>query len=338
MSLVESRWLALLTDSLPTLCWSTDRELRLTACRGAGLAGADLLRLPLQRVLNLPAGHAVLAAHARAIEGDSAACELPWQGRLFRALIEPLRDEAGEVIGAAAAAVEVRETDGPRGMLDRSRFLAALDQRLAGQAGHSDALVLLDLDGFGALNARLGHGAGDAVLAEVSRRLESHVRGTDILARTGGDEFAVVVSSPVGGDPHRIADRLREELEAPMSVGEALVRVKTSAGVVRLASHESAQVALLEAESAMSRAKADGRGRCAEWTTNVDERTASLLKVEAELRRALGRDELRVHFEPSVSVKTGRVDGFEVLLWKKGGRGTSPRPVAVPVEQVRSLV
>jgi diguanylate cyclase (GGDEF)-like protein len=334
MSLVESRWLALLTESLPTLCWSTDRELRLTGCRGAGLAGADLLRLPLQRVLNLAPGHAVLAAHARALEGDSAACELPWQGRLFRAVVEPLRDEAGEVIGAAAAAVEVRQSDSPRGMLDRSRFLAVLDQRLAAGTGRADALVVLDLDGFGALNSRLGHGVGDAVLGEVSRRLESHVRGTDILARTGGDEFAVVVSAPAGSDTHRIADRLREELEAPMSVGDTMVRVKTSAGVVRLDSHESAQLALLDAESAVSRAKAAGRGRCAEWTTNVDERTASLLKVEAELRRALGRDELRVHFEPSVSVKTGRVDGFEVLLWKKAGRSPSARPVAVPVQQV----
>jgi diguanylate cyclase (GGDEF)-like protein len=323
---VDKHWLSLLTEALPGAVWSTDRELTLTAVRGVP-AGSDLVGLRLEFALGLELDHPAVLAHHRALAGDSAVCDVPWPSRTVRAHLEPVRDASGAVIGVAGAGLPVVEAERAEpAVLDRSAFLAALEPRLKGADARGAALVLIDIDGFGALSGRLGHAAGDLVLDVVGRRLAAHVRAGDLLGKTGGDEFAVLVHG-IDRDAHRVVNRLREALAEPMDVAGATVQVRTSAGVVRLGPDHRPQEALLEAETAMARAKADGRDRCVTSTVR-DARSASLERVEAELRRALGRDELRKHFEPMVAVKSGRVDGFEVLLWRKTGRTTS-RPVPI---------
>lgn len=318
---MESCWLSILCDALPGIVWSTDADLTLTALRGSG-TGPDLLGRTLQDALRLTPDHPALLAHRRALAGDSAGCDVPWPGRTVRARLEPIRDAAGAIVGVAGAAFESVRSEAV--VQDRSAFLAALEPRLRTGELAGAALVLLDVDGLGSLNARLGHEAGDVVLREVARRLSSHVRAVDLLARTGGDEFAVVI--PGAGEASRVAERLRAALAEPVDVKGERVPVHASAGFVRLRPEQKAFAALQEAEAAMARAKADGRDRCVAGAGAQDQRTASLQLVEAELRRALGRDDMRAHFEPMVAVKSGRVDGFEVLLWRRTARTASAKP------------
>jgi diguanylate cyclase (GGDEF)-like protein/PAS domain S-box-containing protein len=203
---------------------------------------------------------------------------------------------------------------------DRLRHVLARRGRDA-----ATAVYFLDLDRFKRINDSLGHTAGDAVLREVARRLASVVRPEDTVARFGGDEFTVLCES-VGGvlEAVAIADRLQRPLARPLRVGGAELRLSASIGVALVEAHESGDgLHLIEdADAAMYRAKERGGARAELFDERMRENAVQAMAIEQELQQALEREELCLHFQPHVDLRTGAVVGAEALVrWEHPERG-----------------
>jgi diguanylate cyclase (GGDEF)-like protein len=188
------------------------------------------------------------------------------------------------------------------------------------------AVAVIDLDGFRATNQALGYGAGDRLLHAAARRLETCLRRGDTLVRFGSDEFAILLADVQPADASRIGDRLQAALSAPIDLGGTVLCPQASVGiVVRSAHHTRPEDVLRDAERALGRARAAGKGRSEVFDPALDPRAATLSQLEAALRRAIDSEDFRTHYEPMVSVKGGQVTGFEILLWRRSGGGRARR-------------
>ena len=334
----------LLTTRVCMLSWSTDADLRITSCRSGQIQGlqpspADLLGRPLSESLSSPGGEA-LEAHRRALEGETVEYEADWLGRSFQARVEPLHDEGEAVVGTVGAAIDVTEVkraqdellrstlrDGLTGLPNRTGFLEVLDRAVARPGSGGYAVLLLNLDGFKGVNDVVGYRGGDQVLLEAARRLETILRSGDVLARFAGDEFVILLEDLLDArrDSVRVADRVLSVLAEPVDVAGNAQSPRASVGIAIGTRGARPDAVLHEAETAMFRAKVQGKGRYQVFDGPYDARSMSLLRVEVELRRALEREEFRTHYAPTLAVKGGRVTGFEVLLWRRSGPGQAAR-------------
>src|SRR5688500_7644536 len=225
--------------------------------------------------------------------------------------------------GAQTDTTDRRSYDALTGLPNRALFIERVAEALGRASRRSRsffAVLFVDLDHFKAVNDIQGHAAGDLVLIEVARRLEMCVRPGDTVARLGGDEFAVLVSRMESAeDATRVADRMQQEMRAPMSIGNEAVRPGASIGIAL--SHSGYQAAaelLRDADAAMYRAKADGRGRWEVFDQAMRERVAARLRLQDDLRRAAGSGEFRVHYHPIVELSSGALSGFEASLRWRG--------------------
>jgi diguanylate cyclase (GGDEF)-like protein len=187
------------------------------------------------------------------------------------------------------------------------------------------AIIYLDLDGFKLVNDTLGHAAGDQVLIEVARRLERLLRAGDTLARLGGDEFALLCEEVAAEEVQAIADRVIEALSKPIDLQGRSITQAASIGIAlypaETATGEPDQM-LGEADLAMYRAKAAGKSRYALFESWMREGDSDRARLERELRRALSRDEITVHYQPEVDLRTGQITGAEALVrWQHPERG-----------------
>jgi diguanylate cyclase (GGDEF)-like protein len=188
------------------------------------------------------------------------------------------------------------------------------------------AVAMIDLDGFRATNQGLGYAAGDRLLHATARRLETCLRRGDTLVRFGSDEFAILLVDVHHGDAARIADRLQAALSAPIDLSGTVLCPQASVGIaVRAAHHSRPEDVLRDAERALGRARAAGKGRSEVFDPALDPRAATLSQLEAALRRAIDSEDFRTHYEPMVSVKGGQVSGFEILLWRRSGGARARR-------------
>jgi diguanylate cyclase (GGDEF)-like protein/PAS domain S-box-containing protein len=203
------------------------------------------------------------------------------------------------------------------------------------------ALLLLDVDGFGALNARLGHAAGDEVLMQLVERLHASLGEGDVLARSGADEFAVLVEDVKDeAEAESVARRLQEAAARAFDVKGDALSLTVSVGVaLSAAAYTRASDLLADAAAAMYRAKAQGRGRSVTFDPEMREHAPHLLDLEADLRNALARDEFRVHYLPIVDVALGRIQGFEALIrWAHPERGLISPEHFVPFADETGLI
>ncbi|WP_432536056.1 putative bifunctional diguanylate cyclase/phosphodiesterase [Kineococcus arenarius] len=231
--------------------------------------------------------------------------------------------------------VEAASTDSLTGLPNRATLLRHLEVALRASAGDGlgAAVLFIDLDGFKAINDSLGHAAGDEVLGRVARRLRRCLRGDDFAARLGGDEFAVVVRSH---EPERAAQRLAErvcaELTAPVEVHGRSVRVGASIGLAVAAAGVGAGELLRRADSAMYRAKAQGRspagaggpaaGTVVVFAPDVHDADVLRRQLESDLERAVDEEEFELVYQPLVRLSDGAVVGLEALLrWRHRTRG-----------------
>jgi diguanylate cyclase (GGDEF)-like protein/PAS domain S-box-containing protein len=189
----------------------------------------------------------------------------------------------------------------------------------------SFAVMYLDLDRFKVVNDSLGHPAGDALLKEVARRLNACVRPRDLVARLGGDEFAILLE-----DTHRhedaiaLADRLLQALDQPVDINGTDVRPLASIGITfsDLGYREPNEM-LRDADIAMYKAKADGKGRLVVFDTSLHDQLAHKLQLEADLRRAIDEGSLSLVFQPLFELEPFRLHGFEALArWVHPTRGS----------------
>ncbi|RMD79653.1 MAG: EAL domain-containing protein [Gammaproteobacteria bacterium] len=202
--------------------------------------------------------------------------------------------------------------------------------REEGPPGRVHAVLFIDLDHFKELNDSLGHGVGDQVLQIVGQRLEGTVRSLargrepDLVARLGGDEFLILLRGlRRAADARRVAEQLLERLRRPLAVGGRTLLVSASVGIaLHPADAEEVEELVRKADIAMYQAKQLGRGRCAFYSQEQDERLRQRMSLRQQVRQALRRHEFLLHFQPQLRLADRAVVGVEALLrWRHPQRG-----------------
>jgi diguanylate cyclase (GGDEF)-like protein len=225
------------------------------------------------------------------------------------------------VAGASRRLRQQALQDALTGLPNRTLLHARAERALRGD--EPAAMLLIDLDRFKEVNDTLGHDYGDALLVEVAERLGAALRREDTLARLGGDEFAVLVAgAPDRAAVAEIAGRLQDALRCPFALRGVAVELEASIGVALYPQHGGTAGELLQrADVAMYDAKR-GRQGVATYAPERDPYSADRLGLLAELRRAIERDELVLHYQPKVSLGTGELTGVEALVrWRHPSRG-----------------
>ncbi len=251
--------------------------------------------------------------------------------------VSPIRDADGKLLYMIGQVEDISERKDEQARLTRQALhdsLTGLPNRelfadrvgmAAARRGGNLAVVYIDLDDFKLVNDSLGHAAGDKVLVEVGRRLKRLLRVGDTLARLGGDEFAILCEGVGEQEMKRIADRVVGALEPPIDVAGRPVQQPASIGVAihpRDGSHVDADSIIGDADLAMYRAKAAGRSHYAVFESWMRSGHGDRETLEQELRWALERNELRVHYQPEVDLSTGMITGAEALVrWEHPERG-----------------
>jgi diguanylate cyclase (GGDEF)-like protein/PAS domain S-box-containing protein len=202
---------------------------------------------------------------------------------------------------------------------DRVQHALALNRRTQQPL----AVLFLDLDGFKAINDSLGHLVGDKLLGAVSRRLQASVRPGDTVARLGGDEFAVLLEDLEGLHvAQQVAARFIDEMKSAFSLKGHEVFVGASVGIALSAESDDADELLRNADLAMYRAKALGKNRCEVFEPDMHAAALDRMAIENDLRHAVVRGELVLHYQPVVELATSRIVGVEALLrWDHPTRG-----------------
>jgi diguanylate cyclase len=267
-----------------------------------------------------------------------------WRGAELRALAVRDITERKE---AAARIARLAYHDDLTGLANRTvhaEHLAQVLEKAAG-TGETVAILSLDLDGFKTVNDIHGHPVGDALLVAVSRRLRAVTRGRDLIARLGGDEFAIV---QYGGDQPaaaaRLSARIQQAFEKSFRADSRMLRIGVSIGVAMNAGTGSDGAAdpielMKNADIALHRAKADGRGVTRFYEAAMDEAIRRRHRLAADLKGAIERDELSIHYQPVADATTGEVVGFEALArWTHPDHGAVSPGIFVPLAEETGFI
>jgi diguanylate cyclase (GGDEF)-like protein/PAS domain S-box-containing protein len=202
------------------------------------------------------------------------------------------------------------------------------------------AVLFLDLDNFKTVNDSLGHTAGDELLVAVAGRLQACLRPADTAARLGGDEFAVLLEDLESlQDGPDVAARLIETLRAPQSISGKEIFVHASVGITYGEEGASADALLRNADVAMYRAKSEGKNCYRLFEPAMHSAAVARLELEGDLRRAIENAEFVVHYQPTISLPTGSVVGFEALVrWQHPTRGLLPPAEFIGLAEENGLI
>ena len=249
-----------------------------------------------------------------------------------------VRDAAGRAHRMAGSLTDITEgkvSDPLTGLPNRVLFLDRLGQSMerAKRQGRVSAVLFVDLDRFKLVNDSLGHEAGDRFLAAIASRLERSVRTVDTVgrvnsevtvARLGGDEFTILLENVRhASDAVRVAERIQHCLKQAFELDGRQLFTSASIGIATSeTAYSNAQDLLRDADTAMYRAKALGKARCEVFDVRMREAAIARLALETDLRRAIERNEFELHYQPIISLATGKLAGFEALVrWRHPQRG-----------------
>lgn len=271
--------------------------------------------------------------------------------------ISEVRSEEGEVthfVGVFADISRLKESEQQLTYLAHHDMLTDLPNRLMMQArmeqalssakrqGGHIALLLLDLDRFKNVNDSYGHAAGDELLKLVAETLKNRLRGVDSVCRMGGDEFAILLDNiSHDEDAGKVASEIINELSHTWSLSTGVeVSIGATVGISIFPSQgDTPEVLLQQADTALYRAKHEGRGRFHYFTEEMTMEARNRLDLEARLHRAISQFELKVYYQPKVDVMEGRIIGAEALLrWHCPENGLIPPTEFIPVAEQTGLI
>lgn len=263
-------------------------------------------------------------------------------------------NEDGLVVRIAGSLTDItagKIADPLTGLPNRLYFLDRLENAIQRDrdAAAPFAVLFVDLDRFKLVNDNLGHAVGDEFLVEIARRLESGVasfwgqheeQGPIIVARVGGDEFAVLQGGVRGReDAIQLAKRVLDRLGAPIQIGNRQMFCSGSIGIALSSSAETPEDLLRNADTAMYHAKAAGRSRFEVFDEEMRERAIARLEIEAELRKAIDGDQMVLFYQPQVSIPGCRITGYEALVrWQHPKRGLILPSEFIPVAEETGLI
>ena len=268
----------------------------------------------------------------------------------------PIHDRAGRVTGAVIVFHDVSAartmssqmthsaqhdpvTNLPNRLLLSDRITQAI--ALARRQNRPIAVIFLDLDRFKYINDSLGHAVGDNLLQSVSRRLLANVRGSDTVSRLGGDEFVVLLSEiTCPEDAATGAKRILLSLNAPHFIAGQDLIVNGSIGIsIHPEDGEDAETLVKNAYTAMYHAKENGRNNFQFFKAEMNLKAVERQSLEVGLRRALGREEFLLHYQPKVNLDTGEITGVEALIrWQQPDRGLVLPAQFVPIAEDCGLI
>jgi len=233
--------------------------------------------------------------------------------------------------------------DGLTGLPNRTLFLDNLLRLNASAKRHGHhpfALLFLDLDRFKVINDTLGHIAGDKLLIEMAHRLVECTREEDTVARLGGDEFAILLEQIRGPeDAVRVAERTLERLADPLMLDDNEVSVGASIGIaLSLTGEKMPEDLLRDADMAMYQAKTRRSGYQI-FDAKMHARALERMRLEIDMKRAIERKQIHLHYQPIVSLESGKLAGFEALArWQHNGRGAVSPAEFIPLAEETGLV
>lgn len=233
--------------------------------------------------------------------------------------------------------------DSLTGLANRALFLDRLEQGigLAHREGGRLAVMFIDLDRFKQINDSLGHDIGDELLKHSATRLAACLRETDTVARIGGDEFVVMLRNGGGsGDLATLAEKIIAALGRPLRLGERDIQIGASVGIACYPFDGDDVVALMKhADAAMYAAKSAGRGTYRFFQPALTEKAVQRLTLEMELRTAIERNELELHYQPKVRLGDDRPCGLEALVrWRHPSHGLVPPGEFIPVAEESGII
>jgi len=319
--------------------------LALIALAVGGISGALLQRRVSRPIFELAkAMNAVTASTDFSVRvNPKGANEIVQLGRGFNAMLAELeRHQAAQKTAEEKLQYQALN-DALTGLPNRRLLADRLTQLLARATRESRILALLyiDLDGFKLVNDSLGHSIGDLLLVQVAARLQSRVRQSDTLARLGGDEFTVVLSDLHQKDEAAlVAQSLLEALAGPFVIEGHQLTIGASIGISIFPDNAKDAVTLTQqADNAMYASKRDGRNRATYFTPELGSLVRERLTLENQLRGAMRRGEITVHYQPEFDIETKRLVRFEALArWNHPTLGSIPPDKFIPVAEESGLI
>ena len=263
-----------------------------------------------------------------------------------------VRDAGGKVLRIAGSQTDItvsKTVDPVTGLPNRLLFLDRLQSRLEAPAAERRraAVLYLDLDQFTLLNNLLGHASADTLLTEIAGRLHSVVQAAPrrpgapapLIARMGGDEFAVLFSGIEQEDLPLLAGRILEQLREPVRIGDRGLSVSASLGIALPRSGDTPEDWARNADTAMYHAKRKGKAQFALFEAGMRERVVARMEIATDLRRAIEENQLRLHYQPLVSLREKKILAFEALVrWQHPERGLLGPGEFIPVAEETDLI
>ncbi len=350
-------------NNIPLILWMSDpldQGAIYVSPAGQRMLGAEATRSPrkLAGVVHPDDRRRIRAARRRAGEGrydeifrvkrvDGA-----WRWVHDRAF--PVHDEHGELVRIAGITEDITDQrlaeeriayasqyDALTGLPNRVLFHQRLTAAMAGENRHGVVVILIDADHFKKINDTLGHTSGDELLKQLTERLLRTVRPDDLVARMGGDEFAMLLwRIPDAAHAERLASAIVAAMRPPCHFDGDEVHMSISVGIA-MAGRDGADADTLlrNADAAMYGAKNAGRNTHHFYHAEMTLRAVELLRLENSLRRALEREEFALHYQPKARMSDGQVIGFEALLrWEHPERGMVSPVEFIPVLEETGLI